>query len=174
LCFICNQPGHLTCNHEPDSKVHIRAAHTERSNGEANGEREEDNTKSLHHESKANDHDTPQHSGDEMVEIDTYDNDWYEQMSVSEQMFAIQHNDKKEDQPQLMVPFPKIEAKQVQFHKVKLQADRTACYRPIVKPEDKECLATYVKVGKCEAWTLWDSGSMTTGITPAFGEVADI
>jgi hypothetical protein len=89
-------------------------------------------------------------------------------------MFAIQHNNKKEDQPQLTVPPPKIEAKQVQFCKAKVRADKTARYRPIVKPEDKECLATYIKVGKCEVWTLWDSGSTTTGIAPAFGEVADI
>ena len=46
--------------------------------------------------------------------------------------------------------------------------------RPVVKPEDKECLATYVKVGNCEAWTLWDSGSTTTGITPSFAQVADM
>jgi hypothetical protein len=98
----------------------------EQSDGEADGEREEDNTKSLHHEPEADDHDAPHHSGDEMVEIDMYNNDWYEWTSVSEQMFAIQHNDKKEDQPQLMVPPPKIEAKQVQFHKAKLRADKTA------------------------------------------------
>jgi hypothetical protein len=146
----------------------------EQSDGKADGEQEENNTKSLHHEPEANDHDAPQHSGNKMVEIDTYNNDWYEQASVLEQMFTIQHNDKKEDQPQLMVLSPKIKVKQVQFCKAKLQVDKTACYQPIVKPEDKECLATYVKVGKCEVWTLWDSGSMTTEITPAFGKVANI
>jgi hypothetical protein len=44
----------------------------------------------------------------------------------------------------------------------------------MVKPEDKECLATYVKVGNCEAWTLWDSGSTMTFITPSFAQVADV
>ena len=38
----------------------------------------------------------------------------------------------------------------------------------------KECLATFVKVGCQEAWTLWNSGSTTTGITPSFVDVAKI
>jgi hypothetical protein len=98
------------------------------SDGKTNGEWEEDNTKSLYHEPEADDHDAPQHSGNEMVKTDAYDNDWYEWTSVSEQMFTIQHNNRREDQPQLTVPSPKIEAKQVQFHKVKLRVDKIACY----------------------------------------------
>ena len=46
--------------------------------------------------------------------------------------------------------------------------------RPVVSQEEKECLATWVKVGDLEAWTLWDSGSTTSGITPAFAELAKI
>ena len=46
--------------------------------------------------------------------------------------------------------------------------------RPKVKLEDKECLVTWIKVGNLEAWTLWDSGSTTTGITPAYAELAKI
>jgi hypothetical protein len=38
----------------------------------------------------------------------------------------------------------------------------------------KECLATFTKVGGQEAWTLWDSGSTTSGITPSFVDVAKI
>ena len=45
---------------------------------------------------------------------------------------------------------------------------------PQVPPEDKECLATYIKVGDLNAWTLWDSGSTTLGITPHYAEVANI
>jgi hypothetical protein len=39
---------------------------------------------------------------------------------------------------------------------------------------DKECLVTYTKVGGQLAWTLWDSGSTTTGVTPAYTQVAGI
>jgi hypothetical protein len=31
-----------------------------------------------------------------------------------------------------------------------------------------------VFIGGCEAWTLWDSGSTTTGLTPTFAQIADI
>ncbi|KAG6858826.1 hypothetical protein C0995_013616, partial [Termitomyces sp. Mi166 len=38
-------------------------------------------------------------------------------------------------------------------------------------PQEKECLVTYVEVNGHPAWTLWDSGSTTTGITPQFVHV---
>jgi hypothetical protein len=46
--------------------------------------------------------------------------------------------------------------------------------RPTVAPEEKECLVTWVKVGDLEAWALWDSGSTTSGVTPAFAELAKL
>ena len=46
--------------------------------------------------------------------------------------------------------------------------------RPVVSPDERECLATWVVVGELAAWTLWDSGSTTTGITPAFAEHAKV
>ena len=58
--------------------------------------------------------------------------------------------------------------------KYKVQYSERKRMRPTVHPHDKECLATWVKVGSLEAWTLWDSGSTTTGITPAFAEHAGI
>ncbi|KAG6858621.1 hypothetical protein C0995_015285, partial [Termitomyces sp. Mi166 len=38
-------------------------------------------------------------------------------------------------------------------------------------PQEKECLVIYVEVNGHPAWTLWDSGSTTTGITPQFAHV---
>jgi hypothetical protein len=35
-------------------------------------------------------------------------------------------------------------------------------------------MATFVNVGGIDTWTLWDSGSTTTGITPTFAQVANI
>ncbi|KAG6882186.1 hypothetical protein C0995_015512, partial [Termitomyces sp. Mi166 len=37
--------------------------------------------------------------------------------------------------------------------------------------QEKECLVTYVEVNGHPAWTLWDSGSTTMGITPQFAHV---
>ena len=60
------------------------------------------------------------------------------------------------------------------FRKVQLRADKTTRPQLEYTPEEKECLATFVSIGGCEAWTLWDSGSTTMGLTPAFAQVADI
>lgn len=62
----------------------------------------------------------------------------------------------------------------VTFRKVRLMASKQAKARPEYGPELKECLATFVNVGGCEGLTLWDSGSTTTGMTPAFADVAKI
>ena len=141
LCFICKQPGHFACDHKPGGKVHICATYTEQNDDDANDEWEEDNTKSSHH-GPEEDQAISQHSGKEIVEVNIYNNDWCERASVSEQMFTIQHDDKMEGQPHSMAPSPNVEATQAQFCKVKLQAEKTACYQPVIKTEDKECLTT--------------------------------
>ncbi|KAG6882471.1 hypothetical protein C0995_014568, partial [Termitomyces sp. Mi166 len=41
-------------------------------------------------------------------------------------------------------------------------------------PQEKECLVTYMEVNGHPAWTLWDSGSTTTGIMPQFVHVNTI
>ncbi|KAG6887015.1 hypothetical protein C0995_002396 [Termitomyces sp. Mi166 len=43
--------------------------------------------------------------------------------------------------------------------------------QPQYTPQKKECLVTYVEVNGHPAWTLWDSGSTTTGIMPQFAHV---
>jgi hypothetical protein len=63
---------------------------------------------------------------------------------------------------------------QVKVRKATMRSSKTACLRPVASAEDKECLATFVNMGGFDAWTLWDSGSTTTGITPTFAQVADI
>ncbi|KJA14801.1 hypothetical protein HYPSUDRAFT_149927, partial [Hypholoma sublateritium FD-334 SS-4] len=50
----------------------------------------------------------------------------------------------------------------------------TAKCRPVVPPEEKACLITYTKANGQDAWTLWDAGSTTTSITPAFADTAKI
>jgi hypothetical protein len=40
--------------------------------------------------------------------------------------------------------------------------------------EEKRCLATWTDINGLKAWTLWDSGSTTTRIMPAFAELARI
>ena len=61
-----------------------------------------------------------------------------------------------------------------QIRKVKLKTSKMERARPFISHEQKECLASYIKVGGMEAWTPWDSGSTTTGITPTFAQIANI
>ena len=68
---------------------------------------------------------------------------------------------------------PKNDAEAV-MRRVRLRTSKNERVRPPVKEEDKECLATYVGVNGLEAWTLWDSGSTTTGITPTFAQMANV
>src|ERR1700733_769227 len=60
------------------------------------------------------------------------------------------------------------------MRKVTMRAEKITRERPVYPPERKHHLATYINVGGCKAWTLWDSGSTTTGITPAFAHMADL
>jgi hypothetical protein len=69
---------------------------------------------------------------------------------------------------------PNDKEHQTKIQKSTLLASTIARERPMASPDEKRCLATYVDVGGCEAWALWDSGSTTTGITPAFAQVAKI
>jgi hypothetical protein len=45
---------------------------------------------------------------------------------------------------------------------------------PVIPPDEKECLATWVTIGDLQAWILWDSGSTTMGITLSFAELANV
>jgi len=67
-----------------------------------------------------------------------------------------------------------IEQMEIKVHKYKLLSSGKHRTGPAAKPDKKECLATWVKVGGLEAWTLWDSGSTTTRITPSFAKIAKI
>ena len=58
--------------------------------------------------------------------------------------------------------------------KVKVLADKSAIEQPKYLVAAKECLITWVKINRHEAWTLWDSGSTMSGLTLSFAYVAGI
>jgi hypothetical protein len=62
----------------------------------------------------------------------------------------------------------------VKVRKAVMRASKTARTQSVLGREEKECLATFVNIGGIDAWTLWDSGSTTTGITPTFAQVVNI
>jgi hypothetical protein len=163
ICFNCNKPGHYAkdCKKPKRDRAHVRAARTAivEEPEEVGNEPEP----SEHGSQRLTESQGGRSGEDELVEVDVYDNDWYERDSDTEQMFAVREEGPTNNQ-----------GDKARFRKVQLRAEKTARPRPEVPLEEKECLATLIKIGECEAWTLWDSGSTTTGITPAFAQVADI
>ncbi|KAG6869396.1 hypothetical protein C0995_003512, partial [Termitomyces sp. Mi166 len=57
------------------------------------------------------------------------------------------------------------------MRRITLQKAADKLHRPQYTPQEKECLVTYVEVNEYPAWTLWDSGSTTMGITLQFAHV---
>jgi hypothetical protein len=81
----------------------------------------------------------------------------------------------------MMAPMTDIPAKEdnpeyrdVKMRKAVLRVSKDSRPRPIVLQGIKECLVTLTDIDGHQAWTLWDSGSTTTGITPSFVDVAKI
>ncbi|KAH9474193.1 hypothetical protein JR316_0013508 [Psilocybe cubensis] len=87
-------------------------------------------------------------------------------------------HDMTNDGTHAMTEIPEAQARsdedKIKMRKVRLRTSKKERMRPVLKPEDKECLVTYVNVAGMDAWTLWDSGSTTSGLTPAFAQIADI
>ncbi|KAF5381784.1 hypothetical protein D9615_005370, partial [Tricholomella constricta] len=170
ICYKCGKKGHYSreCKQKPyPVRAQIRAARTavdeEDDDSEMDQENEADD-ESGH--TSANEADNPPESlvdsdSDELIEVDVYDNDYYSRDSETEVLRAI-------------TALPLDETRQIKMRKVHLRASKVAKARPVHKRDDKECLATYVNVGGHDAWTLWDSGSTTTGVTPAFSQVAGL
>ncbi|EKM81441.1 hypothetical protein AGABI1DRAFT_125827, partial [Agaricus bisporus var. burnettii JB137-S8] len=66
------------------------------------------------------------------------------------------------------------EPKAVRFRKVTLKKGKDKIMRPQLPLGQKQCLASMINVKGIEAWTLWDSGSTTSGMSPSFANVAGI
>ena len=92
----------------------------------------------------------------------------------------IEEDDKKTEHLAASIVFPLSKVTQqnnaegVKMRRHKLNSLHKRRMRPPTSPEEKECLATWVGVNGLKAWALWDSGSTTMGITPAFAEIAKV
>ena len=127
-------------------------------------------------------------SPDERIEIEVpMENEYYEE-DGNENMFGMRTYDSTETSGVVKydpedeyitatVVFPlkgNETPNEVKTRKHKLIPSRKTRMRPKYSEEDKRCLATWVEINDLKAWTLWDSGSTTTGITPSFAEIARI
>ncbi|KAG6871124.1 hypothetical protein C0995_007994 [Termitomyces sp. Mi166 len=146
-------------------KVQVRAAHTAAasSNAESNVEEEQEeliNDKEVPPEVKdpeaEDDAESIYIDGDKYITVDVYDNEYYTHEDDEEHLFAL-----TEYQGDT----------RIKMQCITLQKAADKLQRPQYTPQEKECLVTYVEVNGHPAWTLWDSGSTTMGITPQFAHV---
>ncbi|KAG6821685.1 hypothetical protein H0H92_001394, partial [Tricholoma furcatifolium] len=103
---------------------------------------------------------------DELVELMAYENDYYARESDDERLFAIREIDDSEMVGALTEMSE--ETNRVKMRKVVLRTTKETLTRPLLPSKAKECLATWETFNGMKAWTLWDSGSTTSGLTPAY------
>jgi hypothetical protein len=156
-------------------KDQVQAAHTEKPEDPQNGvEEQADDDKSSAHGSRAS-HDANLTDDEEYMEMDVYEqNSFYERETETE--FIAPMFDVGNHHNEMMATLMNEGAvtREIRLWKARVKMSKTARPHPITAHENKECLATFVSIGGFEAWTLWDLGSTTTGITPTFAQVAEI
>ncbi|KAG5336988.1 hypothetical protein C0989_011291 [Termitomyces sp. Mn162] len=129
----CRKPA------KPAPQVFVQAAHTAAPSdvGEANDEQEEepakDNTDDAFESNRTQEH------GEEYIELETYDNNYYTCGSDSEGLFALTEapiGKHREKEP----------SNKVCMRKVWLVASKDIMECPVLPAQDKECLVTWVEV----------------------------
>ncbi|KAG6898664.1 hypothetical protein C0995_008919 [Termitomyces sp. Mi166 len=163
-CYNCGQTGHYA----KDCKVlraQVQAAYTAATNSDVESNTEEDQEELVNDEEAPpeveelegdDDAESIHIDGDKYVAVDVYDNKYYARDDEEEHLFALTEHQGD---------------KRIYMQCVTLQKAADKLQRPQYTPQEKECLVTYVEVNGHPAWTLWDSGSTTTGITPQFAHV---
>ncbi|KAG6883545.1 hypothetical protein C0995_012125 [Termitomyces sp. Mi166 len=155
------QPGPKRAWDGPPKVSHPKNSNVE-SNVEENQEELIDDEEVLpeREESEGDDNTESVHiDGDKYVTVDVYDNEYYAHDVEEEHLFALTEHQGD---------------KHIHMRHVILQKAADKLEQPQYTPQEKECLVTYVEVNGHPAWTLWDSGSTTTGITPQFVHVNTI
>lgn len=191
-CFNCDKPGHFKRECPEPLREQLRAAHSV-----------VDDNEDPHEDDQVDEPDFPVVDDNDAdatyVEFDI--NEHYEREDDDEFLHAMLDLPEPAEKDHLPEPYlvddttviftcndPRYVAEDMRamtelpspppnfakLRKVQLRLEGKPRERPTIPQEMKECLATYVKVGDSEAWTLWDSGSTTTGMSPAYAEVANL
>jgi hypothetical protein len=173
-CFKCGGLGHWADKCE--EKDQICAAHMEKPDEHqsmADAEQVDDDKSSTNGSHTSQDAELA--DDEEYVEMDVYkQNSYYEHEMETEFMAPL--FDLQDHHGDMMATLTNEghSTQEIKIWKARMKSSKSAWLCPVTKPEDKECLATFVSVGGFDAWTLWDSRSTTMEITPTFAQVADI
>jgi len=182
-CFNCGSLDHFSrdCTEPRKNKTFVRAVRSAHEDSDdergENSTDEEGGSDALPSIPEGNEDQSP----DERIEIETpMGNEYYEEDGSDEHMFGMrtcEYPDTEADHMMATVVFPlkgNETPREIRTRKHKLIPSRKTRMRPKYSEEDKRCMATWVEINGLKAWTLWDSGSTTTGITPSFAEIARI
>jgi len=163
-CFNCGKVGHFAadCLRPKQSRDHVRVVRTE---VPEDGQNPNEDDPPSHQEDGYDLHESYQGGDVEEVKVDVYNNDYY-LWTTDDDALAVMTE----------MPADKVHSgkRNVKMRRAVMTVSKESCPRPTFPPNMKECLATFMKVGGQEAWTLWNSGSTMTGITPSFVDVAKI
>ncbi|KAG6883438.1 hypothetical protein C0995_012317, partial [Termitomyces sp. Mi166 len=163
-CYNCGRIGHYVKDCKA-LKAQVRAAHTAAADSNAESNAEEDQEELVNDEEvllemeepgDEDDAESVHIDEDEYITVDIYNNEYYTREDDEEHLFAL--TEYQGD-------------RHIKMRRVTLQKAADKLHRPQYTPQEKECLVTYVEVNGYPAWTLWDSGSTTMGITPQFAHV---
>ncbi|KAG6858353.1 hypothetical protein C0995_000571, partial [Termitomyces sp. Mi166 len=140
-CYNCGRPGHYAKDCKAP-KAQVQAAHTAVENSDVESNAEENQEELV--DDKEVPPEVKEPEDDDNAESVHIDGDEYVTVDIYDNEYYA-HDNKEEHL----------------FALTEHQGDKC----------EKECLVTYVEVNGHLAWTLWDSGSTTMGITPQFAHV---
>jgi hypothetical protein len=173
-CFKCRGLGHWADKCEEKDQIcmaYIEKLDEHQSMAEA--EQVDDNKSSINglHASQ----DAELADDDKYVKMDVYEQNCYYEYEM-ETKFMAPLFDSQDHHGNIMVTLMNegYSTQEIKIWKAHMKSSKAAQLHPVMKPEDKKCLATFVSVRRFNAWTLWDLGSTTMGIAPTFAQVADI
>jgi len=161
--------GHFAvdCPRPKQSRDHVHAVciKVPEDNQDPNSDAGGEDDLPSHQEDGYDLHESYQGGDIEEVKVDMYNNDYY-LWTTDDDALAMMTE----------MPADKVHSgeRDVKMRKAVMTVFKESCPHPTFPPNMKECLATFMKVGGQEAWTLWDSGSTMTGITPSFVDVVKI
>ena len=145
--------GHFAadCPGPKQSRDHVHAVHTEVPEDDQDLNENAGGEVNLpsHQEDGYNSHESYQGGDVEEVEVDIYDNDYYSWTMDDDALATMTE-----------MPADKVHSgeRDAKMWRAVMTVSKESHPRPTFSPNMKECLATFMKVGGQETWTLWTLG----------------